>query len=27
VLAHRAAIVDAMHDGRDPATLRAGMAP
>jgi feruloyl-CoA synthase len=27
VLAHRAAMVDAMHDGRDPATLRAGMAP
>jgi feruloyl-CoA synthase len=27
VLAHRAAIVDAMHDGRDPATLRAGIAP
>jgi feruloyl-CoA synthase len=27
VLAHRAAIVDAMHDGRDPATLRAGAAP
>jgi feruloyl-CoA synthase len=27
VLVHRAAIVDAMHDGRDPATLRAGIAP